>query len=157
MARFAAGAVFGLVVGIVGAAALGLHAESDELLALATEAGVDPEDLLGAVSTTGLPPREYLLATGELEPPRPNNARPTALERRVDCVIWLESHGNPRAVNPRSGASGLGQFLPSTWRTTPQGRAGLSIFDPIANREAVRWMLLAGRAREFVAVSGGWC
>lgn len=31
------------------------------------------------------------------------------------CVITRESGGNPRAVNPSSGAGGLYQFLPSTW------------------------------------------
>jgi len=31
------------------------------------------------------------------------------------CVISRESSGNPRAVNPASGAGGLFQFLPSTW------------------------------------------
>jgi Transglycosylase-like domain/LysM domain len=31
------------------------------------------------------------------------------------CVIRAESGGNPRAVNPSSGAGGLYQFLPSTW------------------------------------------
>src|SRR5215831_15408063 len=31
------------------------------------------------------------------------------------CVIAHESGGNPRAVNPTSGAGGLYQFLPSTW------------------------------------------
>lgn len=31
------------------------------------------------------------------------------------CVITRESGGNPRAVNPSSGAGGLFQFEPSTW------------------------------------------
>ncbi len=30
-------------------------------------------------------------------------------------IIQCESGGNPRAQNPRSSASGLGQFLDSTW------------------------------------------
>jgi len=75
----------------------------------------------------------------------------------VACIIAHESQGNPRAVNPRTGASGLGQFLTSTWRTTPQGRAGASVFDPVANRAAVQWMLDAGRAREFSVVTSGLC
>jgi soluble lytic murein transglycosylase-like protein len=29
-------------------------------------------------------------------------------------IIWHESRGHPDAVNPESGATGLGQFLPST-------------------------------------------
>jgi SLT domain-containing protein len=33
------------------------------------------------------------------------------------CIIQHESGGNPRAVNPGSGAAGLFQFLPSTWHS----------------------------------------
>ena len=39
------------------------------------------------------------------------------------CVISRESGGNPRAVNPSSGAGGLYQFLPSTWASL--GYSGL--------------------------------
>lgn len=39
------------------------------------------------------------------------------------CVIAAESGGNPRAVNPSSGAGGLYQFLPSTWAAL--GHSGL--------------------------------
>jgi transglycosylase-like protein with SLT domain len=119
----------------------------------AAEAGVDPIDLLGAQVTTGLGPREYLWKVGELVPVPVLSP----LTGRVACIIWVESHGNPSAVNRYSGASGLGQFLPSTWRTTPQGRAGYSVFDPVANRAAVEWMLAVGRGREFVAVSRYGC
>lgn len=31
-----------------------------------------------------------------------------------DCIVYNESRGDPRAVNPRSGATGLIQFMPST-------------------------------------------
>ncbi|MGR3782660.1 MAG: lytic transglycosylase domain-containing protein, partial [Albimonas sp.] len=34
----------------------------------------------------------------------------------VDAVIWQESRGNPNAVNPRTGASGLMQVMPDTAR-----------------------------------------
>ena len=119
--------------------------------AVAAEANVDLVDLLGAMSSTGLEARHYLRLTGELAPPRPVVSAP-AYSSRVECIIRHESQGNPRAVNPRSGASGLGQFLPSTWRTTPQGKAGLSVFDPAANRAAVAWMLSVGRGREFAVI-----
>lgn len=36
----------------------------------------------------------------------------------VDQIIGIESGGNPNATNPRSSASGLGQFLNSTWLST---------------------------------------
>lgn len=116
----------------------------------AAEAGVNPIELLGAMASTGLGARPYLHMTGELARPVTSASAPTpAYSARVECIIWHESRGNPRAVNPRSGASGLGQFLASTWRTTPQGQAGLSVFDPAANRAAVAWMLSVGRGREF--------
>lgn len=37
------------------------------------------------------------------------------------CVIARESGGNPRAVNPVSGAGGLYQFIPSTWHSLGYG------------------------------------
>ena len=43
---------------------------------------------------------------------------------------WCESRDDPRAQNA-SGASGLFQFLPSTFRSTPYGR--LSVWSPYAN------------------------
>jgi hypothetical protein len=79
------------------------------------------------------------------------------LERRLDCIQWFESKGFPGAYNRASGASGAFQFLRSTWASTPQGRAGLSPFDPVAARAAARWMVQAGRAREWVPVQRGWC
>jgi hypothetical protein len=71
------------------------------------------------------------------------------IDNVMDCLSWAESRNVPTAVNPRSGASGLFQFLLSTWMTTPQGRAGYSRFDPVASREATRWMINAGRGREW--------
>lgn len=63
-------------------------------------------------------------------------------------VAACESGFNPHAVNGASGAGGLFQFLPSTWRTTPYGNA--SIFDPMAQAQAARWMYDRGRAGEWV-------
>lgn len=61
---------------------------------------------------------------------------------------WCESRNNPRAVNRRSHASGLFQFLPSTWRTTPFGH--LDIFNPWVNALAAAWMVSVGRNGEWV-------
>lgn len=36
----------------------------------------------------------------------------------IDSIIGVESGGNPSARNPRSSASGLGQFIDSTWLST---------------------------------------
>ena len=63
-------------------------------------------------------------------------------------VARCESGLNPRAVNRSSNASGLFQFLPSTWRTTPY--AGQNIFDPVANANAAAWMWSVGRQNEWV-------
>lgn len=58
--------------------------------------------------------------------------------RIIDC----ESNGDPDAYNPYSGASGLFQFLPSTWESTAP-RAGYpdaSPFDPEANTASAAWL-----------------
>jgi soluble lytic murein transglycosylase-like protein len=49
-------------------------------------------------------------------------------------VAKCESNYNPYAVNRSSGASGLFQFLPSTWASLPQHNQ--SVFDPTANAQA---------------------
>ena len=65
------------------------------------------------------------------------------LWRKAAC----ESHLYRYAHNP-SGASGLFQFLPSTWRSTPFG--GFSVYDPYANALAAGWMHVRGRGGEWV-------
>lgn len=50
------------------------------------------------------------------------------------CVINNESGGNPRAVNPTSGAGGLFQFLPSTWASL--GYSGLPQYAPVSEQYA---------------------
>jgi Transglycosylase SLT domain len=154
MARFVAGAVFGLVVGVVAAAAAGLHAEDldgvhADTISAANEAGVDLVDLLGAIATTGLPARPYLQMTGELSRPSAPPPARDALDTLVDCLAWHESRGFAGAYNRRSGASGLLQFMPSTFAQTPQGKAGLSVFDPVAARAAAKWMIGQGRLHEW--------
>jgi len=62
-------------------------------------------------------------------------------ERAVEWafnVAWCESRYHPTSVNSSSGASGLFQFLPSTWAFTPQH--SLSPFDPVANSNAAAWL-----------------
>jgi len=153
MARLAIGALFGIVVGVLGGAALGIKASDEsvdqtELEAAATEAGVDAQDLLGAVNSTGLPPRSYLAAVGEL-PSAPAPRPQDNVDKLLSCLARFESGGDPGAYNHRSGASGLLQFLPSTWKSTPQGAAGMSIWDASAQLAAGRWMIQQGRLREW--------
>ena len=57
-------------------------------------------------------------------------------------IINCESNGDPNAINPYSSASGLFQFIPSTWATTAH-RAGYpdtSPFDPEANTASAAWL-----------------
>jgi hypothetical protein len=53
-------------------------------------------------------------------------------------VAYCESRYHPNSVNSDSGASGLFQFLPSTWSGTPW--ASQSPFDPVANAQAAAWL-----------------
>ena len=53
-------------------------------------------------------------------------------------IAWCESRYHPNSVNSDSGASGLFQFLPSTWSGTPW--ANQSPFDPVANANAAAWL-----------------
>ncbi len=48
-------------------------------------------------------------------------------------LVQIESKGDPNAFNSGSKASGLGQFVPGTWR---QYGGGASPFDPAANIDA---------------------
>lgn len=71
---------------------------------------------------------------------------------RVDAgTLWrkarCESGLNPNARNG-SEASGLFQFLPSTFASTPFGR--FSIWSPYANALAAGWMHSVGRGGEWV-------
>lgn len=50
------------------------------------------------------------------------------------CVIARESGGNPRAVNPVSGAGGLFQFMPGTWAAL--GYGGLPEYASVATQDA---------------------
>jgi hypothetical protein len=65
------------------------------------------------------------------------------LWRKAAC----ESRMNPAARNLASAASGLYQFLPGTFASTPYGR--FSIFSPYANALAAGWMHAHGRGGEW--------
>lgn len=62
-------------------------------------------------------------------------------------VAQCESVLDPYVVNPASGVSGLFQFMPGTWATTPY--ANQDIFDPVANANAAGWMWQNGRRNEW--------
>ncbi|TME41417.1 MAG: hypothetical protein E6I57_04635 [Chloroflexi bacterium] len=66
-------------------------------------------------------------------------------------VAWCESRYNPSAYNPSSGASGLFQFLASTWaaNSVRAGYAGASPFDAVANANTAAYMFANGQARQW--------
>lgn len=63
-------------------------------------------------------------------------------------VSYCESTWNRYATNGSSGSTGLFQFLPSTWATTPY--AGRSIWSVRWQSLAAAWMFVSGRSGEWV-------
>ena len=57
------------------------------------------------------------------------------------CVAERESNLDPLAVNPITGASGLFQFIPSTWSSLSElaGWGGASVFEARANAAVAAW------------------
>lgn len=66
-------------------------------------------------------------------------------------IIQCESAGNPDAVNPYSGASGLFQFMPGTWAvaSVEAGVGSQSVFNGEANIVAASWLAEYYRSRGF--------
>ena len=66
-------------------------------------------------------------------------------------VGWCESRYNPSAINARSGASGLFQFMPATWaaNSVRAGYAGASVFDPVASANVAAYMFSRGQAAQW--------
>ena len=64
-------------------------------------------------------------------------------------IIQCESVGDPNAVNPYSGASGLFQFMPGTWAvaSVEAGVGDRSVFDGEANIIAASWLAEYYRSR----------
>jgi soluble lytic murein transglycosylase-like protein len=64
-------------------------------------------------------------------------------------IIQCESLGDPNAVNPYSGASGLFQFMPGTWAvaSVQAGVGDRSVFDGEANIIAASWLAEYYRSR----------
>ena len=57
------------------------------------------------------------------------------------CIAFRESGYNQFSKNRRSTASGVFQYLNSTWRHTDEGKAGMNVFDAEANvKAAVKYM-----------------
>lgn len=75
------------------------------------------------------------------------------------CILWHESRGDPGAVNPSSGASGLFQHLPRYWseRSAKAGVAGADIFDPTANVIVAAWLQRVGGWKHWSPWNRGEC
>ena len=156
MARLAIGICIGLGLGVIVAAAVGIHAaeqpEPDETtVKAAADAGVDPIDLLGAVVTTGLDPYSYLYAVGHLTLPTlvvPSNSR-------VACIEAKESGGANIANRRGSGAVGVMQYMPSTFRAhaAEMGHPEWSPWNPAQARAVAAHDLALGRRAQWT-VSG---
>ena len=81
-------------------------------------------------------------------------AYPELTENRAWRIIGGESRGNPNARNKSpiwngEHAAGLWQFIPSTYMSTPYGKAGLSIWSPCASSLAAGWMHEHNRGGEW--------
>ncbi len=89
--------------------------------------------------TTTLPPGE----PGERWRPLVSQYFPTERVEEALSVIWCESRGNPAAVNASSGATGLFQFIPSTWgwASPAAGWAGYSATNAEANIASAAWLV----------------
>jgi hypothetical protein len=66
-------------------------------------------------------------------------------------VAYCESRYNPSAYNRSSGASGLFQFIATTWaaNSVRAGYAGASVFDPVANANTAAWMFARQQAGQW--------
>jgi hypothetical protein len=72
------------------------------------------------------------------------------LDSIVDSIISRESGGNPLARNPRSTASGLGQFIESTWLDT-LARHRPDLTSRLSRQELLNLRADADLSREMVA------
>lgn len=67
--------------------------------------------------------------------------REPRVAREAAQIISCESRWDEFAKNRSSTASGLAQFLRSTWARTPHGHK--SVFQPVYNIKAMRWLYQA--------------
>jgi len=125
-------------------------------------------DITGAANGAFLPARwagragwvhgDYLADPGSAPAPNPGNGSQQEIidiiyaaadrwgQPRADMlrVARCESNLDPRAVNRSSGASGLFQFMPSTFAFTPNGKRGEDIFNAYSSADAAGWMWANG-------------
>ncbi len=62
-------------------------------------------------------------------------------ESKVVYIAWRESKFIPTARSRTGRYVGIYQFDLTTWRNTPEGRAGHRREDPVANINAAHWQM----------------
>jgi len=114
-------------------------APTDEVVAVADEAGVDPVDLQGAVNTTGVPAKEYVYSVGDLQRPQPaakfsaTTAAAPAAYGVWDRLAACESTSNWRANTGNGYYGGLQEDM-AFWRN--HGGMAYANRPDLASREA---------------------
>ena len=150
MSRLLIGAAFGLVVGVVAGAAVGLHAEdtSRDVKDVAAAAGYDEIELAGAVISTGVDPYTYARWEGRLAPlPPPKLSVPSW---PWDALAQCESTSNWHA-NTGNGFYGGIQFDYGTWL-----RHGGAAFAPRADMATREQQIIVGQRTLAVQGFGAW-
>ncbi len=85
-----------------------------------------------------------------------------------DTWAWLAQAGTVAIAAPTPDdvaasahaldpAAGLAQFVPSTWAATPEGKQGLSPFEPLANIDAAIWLARTRGWTQWQVYSEGAC
>ena len=103
----------GILVGLVGGAALGIHAD-DDVVVLAAEHGIEPSDLQAAAASVGVPPATYLHTTPPFAPVVHTPPAPV-------WTVWdrlqsqCEAPGLGWTANTGNGFYGGLQFTRTTW------------------------------------------
>ena len=70
------------------------------------------------------------------------------------CIAKGESGFNQFAKNAASSASGVYQYLTSTWKATDEGKAGMNVFDAEANiKAALKYMASRRSTAPWVAAA----
>jgi hypothetical protein len=122
MARFVAGVMAGVVLTTIAGAALGIHAQADDVAAAAAAAGVDERDLRGALNSQAMhgltaDPWTYLRSNRELPslPPSASNSPAAPTSGVWDRLVRCEASGNWHA-NTGNGYYGGVQEDMAFWR-----------------------------------------
>lgn len=150
-----------LAVGKVVVATPGVPGQAENTYLVTSNDGVEAGRALVASVELAAPVAE-VRRVGTFRPPPPAGgdiesiiraaaaqwgADPTQLLR----VAYCESRYNPSAYNASSGASGLFQFLASTWaaNSVRAGYGGASVFDPVANANTAAYMFAHSQAGQW--------